>query len=277
MKVPILVSVFGLPLLTASIWAQAQPDSKPDPPPAGEGEVSTQRDASSSSQPPTPTPSYRDFHRELGRNLTAGLFSKRNLVPLLVGATGTLVAAPFDQEVSESWRGQVESFGRAGHWVGGIATASFVGGVMWAGRSGDRPRLRAYGYSLGQAYAMSFVLVQGLKLASHRLRPDGSAHSSFPSGHTSDTFAVATVTQHYYGKKWGVPLYGLAALVGASRIEKGRHWPSDVLAGATIGYLAGRVALGGERFRGGPLQGWRVSLAPVTGPELWGATVRLFE
>ena len=68
--------------------------------------------------------------------------------------------------------------------------------------------------------------------------------------HTSGTFAFATVAAHYYGMKVSIPAYAVAALVGASRIEKGKHFLSDVVFGATLGYIAGRTAVRGtERSR----------------------------
>ena len=60
------------------------------------------------------------------------------------------------------------------------------------------------------------------------------------------TFATATVLQRDLGWKIGVPAYGLATYVAASRIQDKRHFLSDVAFGAAIGIVAGRsVTVGG--------------------------------
>ncbi|MCB0805341.1 MAG: phosphatase PAP2 family protein [Bacteroidales bacterium] len=65
--------------------------------------------------------------------------------------------------------------------------------------------------------------------------------TSFPSGHTSVSFAMATVLAlGYKDKPWvGITGYSVAALVGISRINDGKHWASDVVAGAALGSFIG--------------------------------------
>jgi membrane-associated phospholipid phosphatase len=66
--------------------------------------------------------------------------------------------------------------------------------------------------------------------------------SSFPSGHTTVAFAAATVFAMEYRNKPWVPFlaYSTASLIGISRITENRHWATDVLVGAALGYLSGR-------------------------------------
>jgi membrane-associated phospholipid phosphatase len=84
------------------------------------------------------------------------------------------------------------------------------------------------------------VLTQGIKLSVGRERPDGGRFS-FPSGHTSSTFATAAVLHGYFGWRVGIPAYRFATLIGGSRLQENRHYPSDVIFGAAIGLVAGRT------------------------------------
>jgi undecaprenyl-diphosphatase len=64
----------------------------------------------------------------------------------------------------------------------------------------------------------------------------GGGSSSFPSGHTTSAFALATVLAvHFKNKFTGIILFIAAALVGYSRVYLAQHFPVDVLVGAFIG------------------------------------------
>ena len=68
------------------------------------------------------------------------------------------------------------------------------------------------------------------------------SNSSFPSGHTTVAFAAATVFAKEYANHPIVPViaYSAATLIGLSRITENKHWATDVIAGAALGYLTGR-------------------------------------
>jgi membrane-associated phospholipid phosphatase len=68
---------------------------------------------------------------------------------------------------------------------------------------------------------------------------------SFPSGHTVAAFSVATVIARRYGNHRWVPYvaYGLAGIVGFSRITLSAHFISDVFMGGALGYSISRFAV----------------------------------
>jgi membrane-associated phospholipid phosphatase len=93
--------------------------------------------------------------------------------------------------------------------------------------------------------------------------------NSFPSGHTTAVFAVASVVATQYRETKWVPVtaYSMATLVGLSRIYDNKHWLTDVVAGATIGTLVGNLVshrgtnskLTVVPFRNGYFQGVRLA------------------
>lgn len=64
---------------------------------------------------------------------------------------------------------------------------------------------------------------------------------SFPSGHTSTSFAVSTAVFRF-NRRWGTALFVLSALIGFSRLYLYVHFPSDVLGGVLVGVLCGIAA-----------------------------------
>lgn len=74
-----------------------------------------------------------------------------------------------------------------------------------------------------------------LKYSIKERRPDGSNLHSFPSGHSSVTFATAGFLQRRYGWKFGGPAYALAAYTAWGRVYAKKHHWWDVVAGAAIG------------------------------------------
>ena len=65
---------------------------------------------------------------------------------------------------------------------------------------------------------------------------------SFPSGHTSSSFAAAAVFYRHLPKKLGLPAVILAGLIGFSRLYVGVHYPTDVIAGVLMGILLSYLA-----------------------------------
>ncbi len=67
-----------------------------------------------------------------------------------------------------------------------------------------------------------------------------SGYDSFPSGHASASFAVATTLAFHY-PRWKVLWFGLAAFISTCRVTKGSHFPTDVLGGILVGIISGML------------------------------------
>lgn len=72
---------------------------------------------------------------------------------------------------------------------------------------------------------------------------------SFPSGHTTASFAVALVMLRMLPKKIGIPAVVLAALVAFSRLYLGVHYPTDVLAGFVVALVGSSLVVWGVRTK----------------------------
>jgi hypothetical protein len=174
----------------------------------------------------------------------------------LVSALGThpldhrITTSTFNHELNEG--GFVDGLFEPGKVLGsaavqlGGALATFGVGKM--SRSDD---LSSLGRDLVRAQLLTQGITQLIKYSVRRERPDGSARSSFPSGHASGAFATATVLHRHYGWKVGAPAYGLASYIAASRLSENRHFLSDVVLGMAVGVAAGRTVAfhrGSNRF-----------------------------
>ena len=76
----------------------------------------------------------------------------------------------------------------------------------------------------------------------HKIISKSNNQASFPSGHALAMFAIASVV-YCYNKKMGILMYILAALTALNRVVVGVHYPSDVIAGAILGILAGLLTV----------------------------------
>jgi membrane-associated phospholipid phosphatase len=180
----------------------------------------------------------------------------------VVGATGILIAfdptlAPLLQRPAFQEARPVAEFNRV---LSGRHTALALNAFTWlfqiAGRLGAGPYLTETGLLAGEAAANAEIVAMAMKHLDLRMRPsevgpngdfsrtwlrtknrswDGSG--CFPSGHTAAAFAIATVfAERYRGNKWiSAMAFGLAGLLGVSRLTTRAHFPSDVLFGAALG------------------------------------------
>ena len=145
-----------------------------------------------------------------------------------------------------------------------LGTIMEVGTYFGDGRAmlGVSLLLMAYGgdenRETGRLMTSTFIstgaIVWGMKQIIGRKRPldEVVGNPAFPSGHTAYAFAGATLLGARY-PKLRIPLYIGAGLVGVTRIYLGRHYASDVIAGAAVGTITGALV---SRHRG-TLLSWR--------------------
>jgi len=210
----------------------------------------------------------------LGRS-AIGVFNKDNLVPFLVGGAATGAVSFADDSVRDSVANPDSSFGKTLETAGGWPAAVAAVGLFTGGRFAHGTRFRAATYDLGNAIVVNFAYSALLKVTVRRERPDGSNNQSFPSGHASDAFTWATVIERHYGWKLGAPAYALAATVGYSRIVRDKHYLSDVVAGATLGYIVGRTVVRVNNKPLGAAAGKTLNVSPTVSRYTRGLQVSL--
>jgi hypothetical protein len=194
---------------------------------------------------PFRTPSTKDFPKELAKNFR-GLFTRRNLMPLIIGASATAGSAALDSTLRKAPanRNHFEAFGGLGGSLGSPGyLAAIFSSTFLAGQLAEEGRFKSMSYDLMQGYLLTTGLTSGLKHAIGRNRPNLENDLSFPSGHASTSFTYATILSHYYGLHAAIPAYAMAAFIGLSRVEKNAHNLSDVIAGMTLGYIVGRTVV----------------------------------
>jgi hypothetical protein len=242
MKLRIFVVVNALVLVSA-VPAAAQSVSTPE----ASGSSTIAQPA-----PVAPTPRHTGLVA-----MTKGLFSdfthlpsKENLYWAASGGAIALSLHPLDAKVSRQVRGNdtADAIFRPGRIIGAFPTVFGASAAVYAiGRISDKPEVSHLGMDLLRAIALSSILTEAIKVSTHRERPDSSNHFSFPSGHASDTFAVATALERHLGWKYSIPAFLFSSYVAASRLPSNRHWLSDVAFGAAVGVIAGRTVGSHER------------------------------
>lgn len=138
-----------------------------------------------------------------------------------------------------------------------IITSLGNGGVIWlliAALLIINKKYRNVGFMAIGALILATVLGEGvLKHLVQRVRPSADIPAvnlliakplsySFPSGHTTSSFAVAGVLAKYL-KKYSIGILGLASLIAFSRLYLYVHYPTDVIAGIILGLLCSKLVI----------------------------------
>ena len=135
--------------------------------------------------------------------------------------------------------------------AGSAYTLGAVAGTFYLlGRKTNDARARETGLLSAEALADGLLVGGGLKVITQRARPAGGRErseffdggSSFPSGHSTQAWAVATVIASEYHDRRGVQIaaFATATAVSVARFTEGKHYLSDVIAGSALGYGIGK-------------------------------------
>jgi membrane-associated phospholipid phosphatase len=176
------------------------------------------------------------------------------------GLTGLVLASSaFDNniraEAQEGRNEELDEFTRTAQKFGSEYSWVLIAGLEAYGYWANDSRAKATAMDgLTASIIASGIVAPTLKYAVGRVRPNRagrtyeikpfSGNYSFPSGHTTQAFALATVIAMHYDHWWVAGLaYGTAGVVGYSRISQNSHYASDVVAGAVIGTTIARAVV----------------------------------
>jgi PAP2 superfamily protein len=211
---------------------------------------------------------------------------------------GTLLAASAYRPEGEQQDMQLESYirretrnggggpARALSTLGDAGTgAVLIGAGYLIGRWSGQDHLAEASSLSAEALLSAGLWSSALKLITGRPRPGGGTDGkffeyhagqlkvdgSFPSGHATGAFAVATVfAQVYRDHPWvSWVSYGTAGLIGVSRVVLARHYPSDVIVGSLLGNSFGRMVVAHEQESGAAIS----SFQPYYDPNGGGAGI----
>jgi membrane-associated phospholipid phosphatase len=199
------------------------------------------------------------------------LFRWRFVGEVAVGTAASLVLLPFDgrmrawaQDPVRQRSSPLDHVASALMPLGSGIPLAAAGVVYGIGRLAHRPTVADIGLHVAEAMAGAGVSTVFLKVVVGRARPyvephdphafgkgrpfafDGS-YESFPSGHATEAFALASALTEETALHWpgrqrvvGPVTYLLATGVAFARVYRDKHWASDVVGGAVVGTLVGR-------------------------------------
>jgi membrane-associated phospholipid phosphatase len=232
-------------LLSLDARTVTSADAPDTDPPSGNGTEQEPPGDTQSKKPATPPHTGIRALLDGLRLDIKNLPSRPNLYIALIGGGAALGVHPLDQSFNVHLQSHYtlvnDIFAPAKYYGDTPEQVALSVGTYAVGRIFDLPKASHLGMDLLRAQAVSELLVEPLKFATHRERPDGSNYQSFPSGHAAATFAAATVIERHLGWKKAILGYGIASYVAASRLHDNVHYLSDVVFGAAVGTISGRT------------------------------------
>ena len=207
-------------------------------------------------------------------------------------ALATLSVA--DEPLSDAAREHGPSFGSFGEVVGergGGGSLVLLGGFYLAGAIGKDSKAKNVCLDgLVASLIADGMITPLVATLAGRDRPteERGAYSfhpfegrSFPSGHATQAFAVAAVIATSYDQVWiKATAYGAATLTAYGRLRRGKHFLTDVVAGAAIGTLVGRsVVRFNRKLRSGEREpertAARLTVVPMVSAGTYGVSATL--
>lgn len=172
--------------------------------------------------------------------------------------------------------------------LGAAPSVVIAGGTYLAGVVFKNPEVRATGIDTMVTMGIAQLLITlPLKELAGRSRPSTNLGThdfhplnggqSFPSGHTTQAFALASVISEHADRPWVSCLsYGLAGLVGLSRVEQRQHFMSDVVAAGLIGTFVGKTVVAyNQKLRADAHLKVTMSVTPLLQPGGYGLSLAL--
>jgi membrane-associated phospholipid phosphatase len=214
------------------------------------------------------------FVRDVGRDYK-NFFSAETAWWLGGGGGAAWAVHAADQSIADSVQANPPSLPGGSLYGSQLVQIPVAIGWWLAGSAAGSARQAEVGRDLLRAQLSVVSWTYAVKFAADRTRPNGDPRS-FPSGHATQAFTVATVIATEYPSPWvKAACYVPATIVLYARMRHDAHWASDVTAGALIGYGVGRsvARFNLQRREGKP----QVRLLPVFAPGVSGValTVRL--
>jgi len=188
-------------------------------------------------------------------------------IPTLIVAGGTAAFIAADPHVASYFRSHQRNVDKLNDVFDPTITTGEVialpASLMAAGYIRHDQREVSTALMAAEAYGDSAIVDLAIKAVTRRQRPSdippgkpftntffngGKSPfkgSSFPSGHATAAFSVATVVANRYSRKrWvSVLAYGMATAISVARVSTNAHFTSDVFLGAAIGYTTSKYAV----------------------------------
>ena len=190
------------------------------------------------------------FMPEFCRDVEASFDCINIGVLLVAGGVSYVIHETLDDEVAESFERHPNRWGDIQEVFAAIGNPGYqfaaIGGMYAYSLYAQDPEAHDLSKALINAISITGLSTVALKATIGRNttapndEPDPFG-GSWPSGHTSSSFAFAAVLDEYCGHKVGIPAFILAGLVGWERIDDGEHDLSDVVFGAVLGFVIGKT------------------------------------